>query len=467
MHNELETKTRLRKLKVYAVGLVDSPAIKRKFLIMKRNTPTVKVLSEAKYPLIQRPSGGAWNWCVCPECGYSKKHKAGEQCYKLKCPKCGKNLVGSNTRRLRKEGGETKMGSREKLKDAIVEAAEQVAAEFEGEDPEETTGTPEKKIEKEKDKDAKVSDKELEKKIGESAKDISAQKKSAYTDFMTTCMKAGKSLKECIVEWKKKETKTKKTEPEKKSEKEVEKAKVKVEVETEEKESLDASKKVASDKVAGAFVNVFSSLDRHIGEAKKDEDKRKWRAVKALLSKTISSLSVEKSETSVEDLDAGLDKVATEIDEVLKAYPKSGEKDSNIPAGTFKSVFSKLDSLIAASDEKTKSALQKVKSVLSKVVGGTYLAPTTKGKEVEISEVEELALLSEQISEFVGRLDKLEKGQNTIQDLLDKVPVPKGRVKKETPRKQTDDADSAIEKHKDKTAPQRARAVIKELVDNA
>jgi len=42
--------------------------------------------------------GGA-KYCVCPDCSYSAKHKKGEPCTKLKCPKCGATLKGSDTKK--------------------------------------------------------------------------------------------------------------------------------------------------------------------------------------------------------------------------------------------------------------------------------------------------------------------------------------------------------------------------------
>jgi len=32
--------------------------------------------------------------CICPNCGYEKKHDRGEPCINTKCPKCGTKMVG-------------------------------------------------------------------------------------------------------------------------------------------------------------------------------------------------------------------------------------------------------------------------------------------------------------------------------------------------------------------------------------
>ena len=74
MKDLLAEKTRLKRLKVFTVGLVDSPAVRRKFLILKRDTPTKKALTEAKFPSIHPPVQGTWKYCVCPKCGYSREH---------------------------------------------------------------------------------------------------------------------------------------------------------------------------------------------------------------------------------------------------------------------------------------------------------------------------------------------------------------------------------------------------------
>jgi len=38
-------------------------------------------------------SAGPGGFCVCPQCGYREKHKAGAPCNKKTCPKCGQPLV--------------------------------------------------------------------------------------------------------------------------------------------------------------------------------------------------------------------------------------------------------------------------------------------------------------------------------------------------------------------------------------
>ena len=44
-----------------------------------------------------KPQGdGGADKCVCPKCGYEVKHKKGTPCVEIKCPKCGKSLIGKN-----------------------------------------------------------------------------------------------------------------------------------------------------------------------------------------------------------------------------------------------------------------------------------------------------------------------------------------------------------------------------------
>jgi len=62
------------------------------------------------------PEGdGGSDYCICPKCGYKMKHERGEgqgkavPCIKLKCPKCGANLIGSKEmERLKKKNKKKK-----------------------------------------------------------------------------------------------------------------------------------------------------------------------------------------------------------------------------------------------------------------------------------------------------------------------------------------------------------------------
>ena len=58
-----------------------------------------KEFSEEKTELVE----GAWKFCVCPKCGYSQEHEAGEPCGRIKCPKCETKLEGSNSKALETE----------------------------------------------------------------------------------------------------------------------------------------------------------------------------------------------------------------------------------------------------------------------------------------------------------------------------------------------------------------------------
>jgi len=114
---------------------------------------------------------GAWKYCVCPKCGYSQKHEVGKPCGKIKCPKCGVKLEGSNSNVLETE------------KELYVEKSAYTKCM----DRELKKGTPFKEVAKKCSKDAKSEGK---------VKKILQVEKSAYTDCMKSEMNGGKSMEE-------------------------------------------------------------------------------------------------------------------------------------------------------------------------------------------------------------------------------------------------------------------------------
>ncbi len=40
-----------------------------------------------------KPGSGPSGRCVCPNCGYSSKHKVGQRCMDINCPKCGTPMI--------------------------------------------------------------------------------------------------------------------------------------------------------------------------------------------------------------------------------------------------------------------------------------------------------------------------------------------------------------------------------------
>jgi len=40
-----------------------------------------------------RPGAGPGGECLCPRCGYTAPHAAGQPCYKMKCPQCGTKMT--------------------------------------------------------------------------------------------------------------------------------------------------------------------------------------------------------------------------------------------------------------------------------------------------------------------------------------------------------------------------------------
>lgn len=43
------------------------------------------------YPRIGK---AGFNYCRCPNCGYTEKHSRFVPCNKIKCPKCGTYMIG-------------------------------------------------------------------------------------------------------------------------------------------------------------------------------------------------------------------------------------------------------------------------------------------------------------------------------------------------------------------------------------
>jgi len=40
-----------------------------------------------------RPGAGPGGHCVCPNCGVTVAHGAGQPCYQTNCPKCGTRMI--------------------------------------------------------------------------------------------------------------------------------------------------------------------------------------------------------------------------------------------------------------------------------------------------------------------------------------------------------------------------------------
>ena len=223
---------RLKKLKIFSVGIVDSPANEREYLVYKR--------------------------------------------------------LGNLSK-----GGETKV-------ERVPRKDEELIQESEGKPQEKKTKVtvdPNAKVKVEVSADEKKAP-ELEEKL-EIPEGLTEEEKSAYTDFMSRCLKTGKSMKECALEWQKQQKKAEKAE---------------------ETEKADP-------------------------------------------------------------------------------YPKPGEKYPNIPAGSFKKIFSMIDKLIQAEkDEDKKKALQTLKAALSKIVGGSYPYPEAKETKKDEKKPDLVAEMREQLA---------------------------------------------------------------------
>jgi len=284
---------RLKRLKIFSVGIVDSPANEREYLVYKR----LEDLSK---------------------------------------------------------GGETKV-------ERVPRKDEELIQESEGKPQEKKTKVtvdPNAKVKVEVSADEKKAT-ELEEKL-EIPEGLTEEEKSAYTDFMSRCLKTGKSMKECALEWQKQQKKAEKAE-----------------------------------------------------ETEKVEETEK-----------------------------------------ADPYPEPGEKYPNIPAGSFKKIFSMIDKLIQAEEnEDKKKALQTLKAALSKIVGGSYPYPEAKETKKDekkpdlVAEMrEQLAQLEKEMTEhkFSAEIENLRKEIREIAASVKKVaevvsknvPLRKAVVKEEEePRK--------------------------------
>jgi len=45
-----------------------------------------------------RQGDGGAKYCICPKCNYFVEHKRSTPCQKIKCPKCGALMVGTNVK---------------------------------------------------------------------------------------------------------------------------------------------------------------------------------------------------------------------------------------------------------------------------------------------------------------------------------------------------------------------------------
>jgi len=367
-----KVKHKLFGINVDSVGLVDSPAINRRFIIMKRKE---KALGEGVGVGGERQGIGGAKYCVCPSCGYTMKHERkgeGESkpCAELTCPKCGAKMKGSNTRNLSKEVNEMEVVPKDELDEIITE----------------TEGAP---VEKE----------DLDEKLNAiaDAVGLEEEEKSAYTKFMGTCMRGGKSMKECVAEWKKKKT-----------------------AKSDEENVVE----LIADTL-GLTDEEKSAWSKCIGEQRKAGKSMKEAAAACKLKLKKSGEEVEKAKVRVT--------VDTEEEkEAEKKYPPPGEKYPGIEAGSFKTIFSTLDGMIKASKGDTKKAFQKVKSMLSKVIGGTYPYPAPTSKKLDeldpkfleiLEKVEKKATEVEGVKKDVAELVKSVK---VLEEKLESIPIRKG-----------------------------------------
>jgi len=65
---------------------------------MQRNLMLSKARGEGRGVGGPAQGDGGAKYCVCPKCGHSEKHtEKGTPCIKIKCPKCGTMMKGSDT----------------------------------------------------------------------------------------------------------------------------------------------------------------------------------------------------------------------------------------------------------------------------------------------------------------------------------------------------------------------------------
>lgn len=192
---------RLKKLRIFSVGIVDSPANEREYLVYKR---------------------------------------------------LGKEDL--------KEGGETTVKR-------VPRADEELIQESEGEPQEKKTKVTvdpnaKVKVEVSADEPKVAEEKATQEPELEIPEGLTEEEKSAYTDFMKRCLKSGKSMKECAMEWQK-------------------------EKEAEKQDPYPEPGTNYPNIPAGSFKKIFEMLDTLI-QAEKDEDKKKaLQTLKAALSKIV------------------------------------------------------------------------------------------------------------------------------------------------------------------------------------
>lgn len=149
-------RNRIFDIDISAIGLVDMPAIRKKFLLVKRGKEEEKA--------------DEWKFCVCLKCGYSEDKKEGKACRIIKCPKCGNSLIASHVT-FEEGGGEKKMG------DPKVKTEEELKAEKEKKEADEKAAKEKREAEEKAAKEKKEAEEKIAKEKKEAEEKAAKEKK--------------------------------------------------------------------------------------------------------------------------------------------------------------------------------------------------------------------------------------------------------------------------------------------------
>ena len=354
----MSKKNKLEKLKVVSVGFVPHGAIKKDYYLFKdlstENAPGLQTsganLTDNKYQ------------CECLDCGYI--FNSDVHCKDTQCPLCG-----GECRRVDRPG----IGQRSK----------------------EVGG----------DSEVMLTDEEIKKQIEESIKTegIEETEKSAYTDFMSKCLKSGKSMKECAAEYKK----TKKKEDVKKEEPKVEKKEepskevnVNINIKTEEKKE-DVKKEEKIEKKEEPKVEEEKKAKVEGYKYPSPSDFKAFSEVKNILNDIKKKIGEKAEDTVLNDL---VDKAIAALDKAIgSVYPAPKKKED------VKNLLDKekLDKILSTVVEETQKQIDELKKSIEEVKKqADEIAKTQIKKEDIEKELEE-----------VKKMIPSRKGESSIDDI--------------------------------------------------
>jgi len=305
-------------LDIEELSLVDKGANRKKFFIVKRDVE--KAIGEGAGVGRERQGVGGVRYCICPKCGYSVEHeREGEgkskPCTEVKCPKCGTPLQGSNSKKLEEVNKD--MEKFKKLLDEFV--GEEVNPEdIEKAQIEGKALTALKSALTILNKYKTDFPDEVVKAIGVLASNAgyphpgkypypTKKEEEDYKGFMSACMKEGKSMKECALEWGKK-GKGKEEEAEKKVKK-IDELTGEVKKLSEENTELKDKIEKAGQRIKDEETKTKEGVEKI--EKEKTEIKKELEVKKVELERKV--IDIEKANTELSEKVAGFEKSLTEL----------------------------------------------------------------------------------------------------------------------------------------------------------